>query len=716
MPAPTWNHELLVTIGGVKVDLSADVIGTTEVAFQSRSSEVEAPQPSTLKAELSNRSGAYTPDNPGSPHYPDLTLGAAVEYWVTSPAGLRKRRFLGRIDGLNPTFSDAQFDGTVTLTASDRLADAASQNLKSDVNERWNALAKGAGGVSDVWMFGEEDGATSFRNTGYAGKGLPAVRVLANSRRGQIARLDPDALTMEGAVTVTPDETGRGPVVLARHGRGMKTMMVWFRLEGDAPYLPEYDMLLSGRRGRAGGDDDGTLIWHLRYAESVPDSGVFQLELRDSNNVLCGVFDTKPADGAWHSMFIWQSRTDRLSFYYDDSAVVRGIDDHSLLDQEYIVAGGQMSPYNRGAQQRGVTSSFAGLMVSTATFGGLEDYQRNGFEHSTSRRWGDLMAWRTYGGGQAIVGDETRMVAIHSSMGRPQLDCISELAITVGGCIWHNPAADRVELLTGPEFRPTAAAAVIRLWEDDDISAGHEWGLTVADTPTRATATCPDGEAVYIDEAAEALGGIRDAGTIETCAVDVAAAKSVAAWQVGRIKRLSLSKFGVDLATAVSDSTLWPVFLALRPGARLRVTGLDPKIFGISSFDCHVISWVEEIGPTSARWTFTTLPADSPAESIVGDDYLGRVGWEAGVAKCSALTAGATSLTITAPGHQLTRAAGDYPLTIQIDGEQMTIQTPPAATFSPQTVTVARGARGTLPTAHKAGRDVFIAPDARVSP
>jgi hypothetical protein len=707
---PADAQSLVFDFGGRLVDVAADITGSVTCRQQQRTSESEPAQPGTLTVTLNNSSGAYTPDNPASPHWPDLVLQAAVTWSVTKNSNTITL-FRGRVDSIDPTFTSASKDGTVTITCSDRLGEAAGQTLRSDVNERFNFQSDG---TTDVWMFGEADGASSFANTGHGGKGLSAKRINPTSGRGQVTRDDADGLIVEGAVTVT-DSGGVGPVILARHAPGQNVMIVWFKWDVLPPYLPDYDVLLAGRKGRVDGEVDGAYLWHLRYTETAPGTNKFQLELRDTANTVVGALDPGAGDGAWHSLFVWNYEPGSTGFYYDNSSVslAAGLD---LADQEYIVCGGGMNPFIRGGQTHCMTASFAALMVSSVyTGGGLEPYTQVGSVLPADERWTNLMEWRTYGGTYGMAGPDTRPVAVKSSAGRPQLDCLTELATTIGGTVWHNPVTDSVDLLTGPIYRPQVPAAVVVLELDDDVSAGHEWGLSLADSPTRATASCPAGEGTYIDAAAETRG-VRDAGTFETTAATVEQARALAAWQVNRIRRLSLSKFAVDVASSVYGPTLWPALLHLQPGARLHIVGIDQDVFGITTFDVHVIAWELELGPEVARWEFTCLPADSPAEYAVADELYGRIGWEDGDATASPLTVSGTSLTITAPEFPLTVDPAQYPLYLQIDGEVLIVPSPPASSTSPQTVTVVRGSFGTVPVAHPAGRAPVVWPDVRVGP
>ena len=58
-----------------------------------------------------------------------------------------------------------------------------------------------------------------------------------------------------------------------------------------------------------------------------------------------------------------------------------------------------------------------------------------------------------------------------------------------------------------------------------------------------------------------------------------------------------------------------------------------------------------------------------------------------------------------------TTAAGDYPLDIRIDAEQITLTAAPSGASSPQTFTgVTRGVAGTAAAGHAAGALVDLAP------
>lgn len=196
--------------------------------------------------------------------------------------------------------------------------------------------------------------------------------------------------------------------------------------------------------------------------------------------------------------------------------------------------------------------------------------------------------------------------------GRTLLDCMQEVARTVGGYLWVQPEDGYLMIRKGPT--PPLNLAPIDMIGDVDIDNPPQWRDTVDAQPTRVTAKCPAGEATSINTAAEAAGQYRDA-TVETCAPTTAVAKGVADRMIGGSSTLHLTNLSVDLVHA--GTSLWgsllPVFLPTERA--LYITGVPAAIFGYEAISGTVESWTESYSIDSARFTFETTPA--PAAAVV---------------------------------------------------------------------------------------------------
>lgn len=145
-PADTVTVEL--QLGGAWVDVSASVSMDSQdgvtVRPACRASEFDDIQPGSCSFVLLNRDGRWTPDNPTSPYYPNLTEGAGVRVTVTKGAVV-SRRFLGQITALEPSWPEGNVaGGQVAVTAADALAQASGRTLRSNLTEAVDYLANQA--------------------------------------------------------------------------------------------------------------------------------------------------------------------------------------------------------------------------------------------------------------------------------------------------------------------------------------------------------------------------------------------------------------------------------------------------------------------------------------------------------------------------------------------------------------------------------------------
>jgi hypothetical protein len=107
-------------IGAAWVDVTDDVYqrdGTTRVTItRGRQSESGSAEPATCIFQLNNRSGAYSPKNPLSPHFEKFGRNTLVRFSVDGG-----ERFYGEIAALPPEWDTSGNDAWVTVTAAGRL-------------------------------------------------------------------------------------------------------------------------------------------------------------------------------------------------------------------------------------------------------------------------------------------------------------------------------------------------------------------------------------------------------------------------------------------------------------------------------------------------------------------------------------------------------------------------------------------------------------------
>ena len=170
-----------------------------------------------------------------------------------------------------------------------------------------------------------------------------------------------------------------------------------------------------------------------------------------------------------------------------------------------------------------------------------------------------------------------------------------------------------------------------------------------------------------------------------------------------------LASVTVDLWTAQNDLRLSVATIKIGAESGLPTsTTRSPT----SQVDLIVEGWTDTISASGYTVTFDTSAADNPPRMVWDDTSYGS--WQCdGQTLSASIANSATTLAIaTSAGKPtFTTSAGAYPLTIQIEQEEITLTSAPSGSTSPQTFTgVTRGVNGTTAAAQTAGATVNLAP------
>jgi len=172
--------------------------------------------------------------------------------------------------------------------------------------------------------------------------------------------------------------------------------------------------------------------------------------------------------------------------------------------------------------------------------------------------------------------------------------------------------------------------------------------------------------------------------------------------------KFRLNQLAVNMHAA--PVSLYAALAGVEIGSRIRIINLPPGAAPTRSLDLFVEGWSETVDNSTYRVVFDTSPADTPPRwkwdtSRWGPDRNGAV-LNAGISNS------ATTLAIaTLSGPTWTTNAGMYPLTIKVGEEQITLNTAPGGSTSPQTYTgVTRGVNGTTAAAQLANAVIDLAP------
>lgn len=683
-------------------------------------------QPGTIGFTLENYDGRFTPDNPLSPYWPNIIEGVRCR-WTINHASVDYPRGRFYIKSWTLNTADRAILSTVTVAGTDKMGSLSRRTMDSDLVERYRfttAFNSPNATWMNAWPMITSGRPRKPASVGYPER-QPAVVLDPANGRGGAAYVDPTPLSVEGAVELTPN-TNLGPVLMlptqATPANPTRSFTFWFRLttNSEAP-IDDFAVLA------AGWSADNQCVFRIAVSNTGVGSGQ-QLEVHWNINPITGIatavtIDSAPNDGAWHSVYVqdYTPGTNAAIFYDSGTGGAdAGIYSFLLTDVTNFVIGGYVSPAsNRVLKPRSVPMTVAGIMCSDGIANNLEKYARgDAIAAANTRFLSDYRNWGLFTGTYTgLTG--ARNVILTSSIGRAITDAVQELARTVSGLAWVRYADDTVELIDGTSMRPTAVTLTLTIGADDDLEPGQVWRRGALENPTRQTVSSPAGDGTYISTEAE-LRERRDGSDISAATATAADSKALAAWYVRRGNRLRLSQFGVDVTTSVQD--LWTFVLTqLRPGVRIRVTGLEPTQIGYTYRDVHVIGWSESwdeletdagVLEQSCRITFNTVPADTPAEIVFDDTTQGRFDFDLQSATGSTLTSSGTSLTITSTGPALATSGAEYPLYLNLDGETVQVTAAPASGTSPQTMTIVRGALGTVARAHTSGYNVQVYPQA----
>lgn len=711
-------------VAGTWTDVSAHLAYEQGAGGQvGRPTEFDDIGPATWDLTLRNADGRFTPDNPLSPHWPNVVRGRRLRFSVTRTPTTWVRH-VGRVTSWDLEFPESDSTKTVVrVSSADPLATPlGTTTLRHDWVESVLAQTRASAGSEGVDLFEltGEGSPRSFPNLGIrnptAGYGTAAGTAVVHksSARGPVGAWsvgDPGGgLALDGALELAPNENGYGPVlrVTPQSRPAAVSTTVEFHVKvptGFVPALGLWRYVLQGvgvdgkerfsLRVVNNGSDRADLWW---YDTSVS-TGVFRLA--------AGV-----ADDVWRHVRIYDTGsifTDPTVYVDDEQVGVAGAGTGPGASASYQFGGFMGLP---GKQNICCPMSVAGIAVTTGdqvggaarTIPGMRAAQGNG------ARWAELTSYVSTlvpAASTALEGSDDREVLATPTGGRTVLEVLQELARTIGGYVWWDPATDKLTLRRADVLRTATSGLTVGM--ETDADADPKFTRAAEAGPTRVTVTSPAGTAIVVDVDAEADGSRREE-TVDTCAATIPAAENVAAARMWQSTALRLASLPLDLVTTATDR--YAAAMALKPGARVSTTGQPAGVLGFTAAEVHVQGWNEEYGPDAVRFVFDSTPADAPAEALFD---TARFDAEPGQLEVNAAaTAGATSLTVDAAtgAPSLTQDAAAYPMVLDVAGERVTVTAAPAAggAGATQTLTVTRGTSPSVARAHAVGDDVTTAP------
>lgn len=684
---PTTLYVEIEFTAGVWTDVTGSVnLNASSVTIQrGRASSVEDATPGTLSFTLDNSDGTFTPDNPLSTYYPNVTEGKRVRVRVTKST--TSTRFVGRIATIDPEYPQVPEDAVVRVTAVDLLGDLERYTMRPLVTE---AATRQAGSVS-YFPLTEPEGA-SFASAAYAynASGQALTRLVPMGPGvvdwGRATGVGTDSAS---SVTLNPLAYLNG----TGYGQAVKDISFFFSASegatGTVLYAAYQDVNLSAA---------GYVSLYLN-----PDGYLRVTRVLDDGTVIydgATAYGPKMADGGVYYIR-WQ----------DDAA---GNQCRLYVNEELVTSGSITSPLamylsriSLGRPLAG-TFSFSHLNIASSSGigGGLYELARPSAGTLTQDA---LLGYVTDWTGVTVASSssETRVVTPIATDGMSALELVQRVANNnPGRLVFDDYTAGEVVVGAAADTQSSTVALTVHV-EDDAVG-----GIVTArqgSALVRYVTAANGQESVTVENAdADAGDATVEATTASSTELEAVASRRLAE---GAYQRLRVAKVTLDLATA--ENSRYADFFALTPGARVRVDGLPSTHFGVTRMDGYAEGWVEEIDLAGYRVTFDLSAADAPAASVFD---TGRFGWGDGVCTASSLTSSATSVTLTWTGSStLSTSAGDYPMDLDINGERVTISSAPAGGTSPRTVTITRGVAPTVARAHSAGDRVEVWDVARTS-
>lgn len=704
------------------------------VIRRGRATSREEVQPATCEIVIDNAPVAIGVPPLRLSHLATVS-GFGLRVRVTPSGGAVQTVFLGWVDRWEPDADPVR--PTLTAHASDVLAALGRVTMRSLSAERLAGLPRHVSLVRalDFWPLSEETSTTRLANAGGVSSlatGSTAgytARVVQPSgvAAGALELGQPDGLLVDGAATLTRGDGGTpSPVILARlrHGMDATTDFVhrvgmWTRLERDPA---GYDTLWSLY------DESGVLLMELGpEVDGTSGHLVWRLKLGDGGTLLTYDTGSAGADGAWRWIdlgafedgftpvtWVYLGARDAVAGYRTTTAAW-GVDQTLLRRAHWIVIGGRMNPLAKGKQGNTFQGSIAEPFVAKGLWDGVTSlWWGPGRLSQVSDpitmtdlvepvRWASWDAELSVGGLLGWTADDTPMLP-WETRGGTALDALQVAARTVGGALVSTPAG-RPQIVHGAQARPVAVSLTIDAAADLHLEAGGlPWAMP--ERPTRQTVSSPDGTVTVVGDAAAEAAGLRVEGDEVFVAGPEDVARAEASWRVSGPRSPRIASMGVDLS--LTENNLWAAALALTPGSRVRLTGLDALVIGWSRVDSFVQGFTLTLGGDGAQCRSAVLVldcemADDPPEAVTDDGEFGRVALD----EASSVTGGTcvgstgTGTLFISSATPLTTDAAAYPLDLlvgtgTIGAERVTVSSPPASATSPQTVTVT--ARGVAPS------------------
>lgn len=668
-------------------DITADVRQAdgraVAISPMGRSDETSQSQPAGCTFELNNSTGAYTSFYPGSTHFPNVRRNTPIRVRLFV-SGAWYVRFQGYANGWVPEWDDAAKLAIIIVSASGIL-----RKLQQGKSPLSPALSRAVMATSPIGYWPLTDGTSAFTAANAISSGPPMVPWPTAPKFA--ATVGP-----AGATDPVPDWSGGG----ALNVPGLSTVASTpysFAIAVKVPTIPSGQSLLLARLYSFAGT-----VWYIDLG--VKDNAGGGVYLTGNNGaIFTANGNTGIDDGKWHwvKFDASQAGSDIVFDIYVDGVL--------SSSGALTVTGQTIGPPNDIllglAQPNGLYPTMGHVVLwNGATVADLSSAMTGHSGETVTARLTRLCSEE--GVPLTLSGSSTMMMGTQTT--DTFINLIRECETTDDGLLLDGlnagltyiPRENRYNLTAtlSPDMSASPPQVGIPFAPADDDQRNRN--SVKVDRKNGSSAVYEDTSGVL---GTAAIGTYDSSITVNT--VDDSGLLSRASWEVhkGTVVGYRYPALALDLHATPTLAAAW---LGTAISNRIDVLNVTSKATQHPPGTVSLLleGYTETLSPFDWQVTANCSLYNPWRVAVVASatDTLWRVDSAASTVHTSA-SAGATSLSVTvSDGFLWTTAAGDYPLSIDVGGIQVTV-TAVSGASSPQTFTVSA-----LPYAVTAGWQVSL--------
>ena len=689
---------------GSWTDVTNSLLGGISIR-RGRSDEFSLCQPGTCTFTLDNPSGNFSPEFPGSAYYPNVIENKRVRVSVTSTTTFN--RFVGFIDSWDVT--EDENTSVVSVTATDRFKLLANRSLPAFGSITPTLTASGTQVAAYFLLGGSKKIATGTSSGQYLtasnlNRASTPTLTVRGSTKGYTTN-STDAPPYMSTSMKLRAPSGNGPVLEVSppiNPGANSVLSCWFKNDGDTG-SSNYLVSLTGPNSGALSvttNGSGTMSYTVKADGGTTTSDTVTGTYNDGVWHLLTMAFTSTTVKAYLDGVLLSSKTvaSPLTISGDSRLVFGGFRSNAGINTNvanwYLASVGAWSGTT-------LTADDAAAMYSLGWYGTLSGLPYD----TTSDRVNYLLG--TLAGLTSGTDYATDTITAHTVIGQDTdekklLEAIQEVAGTEVGAFFVDTAG-KLQFL-GRDHRQNGTSS-FSLDAEADLQAPLEASRNDNQFVNTVTANGVAGSVTtYLASSVSSLGTIDT--TVDTLSGTYIEVQSDATSRLSRLgsPALRVPKMNVDLLTCQGASV--DKLLDVEIFDRFTLTNL-PSRFAASELDHIVEGYTETIGADAYIIELDCSAADRPAAGIFDDATYGRFTSQ-DLTLTSAINDSTTSISVSSTSETFTTNSADYPITIMVDGEGMTVASPPSSSASPQSLTVTRGQVSTTARSHASAAAVTL--------